>query len=119
MKKNESIVMPKHCKVIGNKDMEYISGGALTASGILGFISYMLSGLSISFGSNNNRVNTDTVGTFSQGSTSTSSYGGTSTSVSSSATHANVDTVSHGQYVNWGADFNLGGIFNALIRLFL
>lgn len=119
MKRMENIKMPHNYAAIADKELEYVDGGAMTAGGLLNFISYLLSGLSISFGSGNNHVNTDTVAVGSQASTSsTGGRGGVSTSVSSTAAHSNVDTVSRGDYFNWGANFNLGGIFSALVRLF-
>ena len=45
--------------------------------------------------------------------------GGVTTSVGSSSQHINVDSVSSGRYFNWGADFNLGSLFNAIVRLFM
>ena len=45
--------------------------------------------------------------------------GGVTTSVGSSSQHINVDSVSSGRYFNWGANFNLGGLFNAIVRLFM
>ncbi len=118
MKKMEKIKMPYSYTAIADKEMEYVDGGAVTAGGLLSFISYLLSGLSISFGSGNNHVNTDTVVVASQASTSaTTGRGGVITSVGSTAAHSNVDTISRGEYFNWGANFNIGGIFNALVRL--
>lgn len=118
MKKMEEIKMPYHYTAIADKEMECVDGGAVTTGGLLNFISYLLSGLSISFGSGNNHVNTDTVAVASQASTSaTTGRGGVVTSVASTAAHSNVDTVSRGDYFNWGANFNLGGIFSALVRL--
>ena len=120
MKKNDGIMMPDHYMVIGENEIQQIEGGAVTTWSLLNFISYMLSGLSVSFGSGNNHVNTDTVAVASQASTSASSgRGGVMTTVASTAAHSNVDTVSRGEYFNWGANFNLGGIFSALVRLFM
>ena len=113
MKKDHRMVMPHSYAPIDAAEMENISGGAVTVGSLFGFISYLLSGLSISFGTNRNRVNTDTTGSVSQATVST----GGPANVSATATHATVQTDTTGTYFNWGADFNLGGIFNALLRL--
>ncbi|OUQ34535.1 hypothetical protein [Faecalibacterium sp. An122] len=118
MKFNTELVVPHSCSVMGTQEMEQITGGALTTSGVLGFISYLLGGLDVSFGSKNSQVNTDTVATASQASTSSIGRRGSS-SVSAVATHSNVDTISSGRYFDWGASFNLGSLFNQLVRLFL
>lgn len=118
MKNMNGIVMPHNYSVIKEPEMEYISGGDLSLNGVLNFVSYLLSGLDISFGSKNSHVNTDTVASASQASTTSYGRGGSSV-VSAVATHSSVDTISSGQYFDWGASFNLGSFFNALIRLFL
>lgn len=118
MKTNNNLVMPHSYSVMGAQEMEQTTGGALTTSGILGFISYLLGGLDVSFGSKNSQVNTDTTATASQASTS-SAGGRGSSSVSAVATHSNVDTISSGRYFDWDASFNLGTLFTRLINLFL
>ena len=120
MKKNYNLVMPQQYTVIDVQEQRNITGGALSSYSVLGFISYLLSGLDVSFGSRNNQVVTDTVGSESHASTGTSmTSGGVTTSVGSSSQHINVDSVSSGRYFNWGADFNLGSLFNAIVRLFM
>lgn len=120
MKNMENIKMPHNYTAIARQELEYLDGGAVTTGSLLGFISYLLSGLNVSFGSGNNHLNTDTVAVGSHASTSaTTGRGGVTTSVYSSASHSNVDTISRGEYFNWGANFNLGGIFRALVNLFL
>lgn len=120
MKKNSSMVMPKQYTLVNVQEQQNITGGSVTGGSILGFISYLLSGLNISFGSRNNQVVTDTIGTESHASTGYSTTtGGVRTDVGSTSVHSNVDTVSTGNYFNWGANFNLGGLFNAIVRLFL
>ena len=47
MKKMEEIKMPYHYTAIADKEMECVDGGAVTTGGLLNFISYLLSGLSI------------------------------------------------------------------------
>lgn len=120
MKKNYNLVMPQQYTVVNAQEQQDITGGAVSSYSILGFISYLLSGLDVSFGSRNNQVVTDTVGSESHASTGTSmTSGGVTTSVGSSSQHINVDSVSSGRYFNWGADFNLGSLFNAIVRLFM
>lgn len=117
MKKNNSMVMPHSYMLVSECEMENINGGNLSFGGILNFISYLLGGLNISFGSSKNQLSTDTSATVSQA--TTGSVGGVhGTSVGASAVHTQVDTDSTGSYFNWDANFNLGRMFNALVGLF-
>ena len=115
MKKNQTIVMPNQYVSITENESIAISGGAVTPGSLLGFISYLLGGLNISFGSNKNQVNTDSTATVSY---ATTAVGG-SAQAGATATHTQIQTGISDTYFNWGANFNLGGLFNALIRLFL
>lgn len=118
MKNVDHLILPQCYSILNELEMEKTSGGALTTNGVLSFISYLLGGLDVSFGSKNSHVNTDTVATASQASTSSIGRRGSS-SVSAVATHSNVDTISSDRYFDWGASFNLGSLFNQLVRLFL
>lgn len=114
MKKNQTIVMPHQYVSITADEAKVISGGAVTAGSLLGFISYLLGGLNISFGSNKNQVSTDSTATTSH---ATTTVGGPA-QVGATATHTQIQTGINDTYFNWGANFNLGSFFNALIRLF-
>ena len=94
--------LPAHCTPLSQQDLSTVNGGG----SILSFISYLLSGFSINFGSGNNHDNYDTVVT----TDGRPGWGGTS--------HSNVDTVHSSSYGGWDASFNLGSFFNALLRLF-
>lgn len=114
MKNMENIKMPHNYTAIARQELEYLDGGAVTTGSLLGFISYLLGGLNVSFGSNKNQVSTDSTATVSH---ATTTVGGPA-QVGATATHTQVQTGINDTYFNWGANFNLGGFFNALIRLF-
>lgn len=106
MKKNTSLTMPARYSMVESKDCTEITGGS-SSNAILSFISYLLGGFNISFGSNNRHTNSDTITTV-DGNRTGSGY----------VTHSNVDNITSNQYNGWSANFNLGGLFNALVRLF-
>ncbi len=97
--KHTGLHMPAHYASIEEESLSTINGGG----SILSFISYILSGFRINFGSGSNHTNTDAT---------------VSTSGSGSVQHINVDTTQSTDYGNWSASFNLGSLFNALVRLF-
>ena len=114
MKKNQTIVMPSQYVSISEKESAVISGGAVTTGSLLGFISYLLGGLDVSFGSNKNQISADSTSTTSQ---ATTTMGGPA-QVGATATHTQFQTGISDTYFSWGASFNLGSFFNALLRLF-
>lgn len=118
MENKNDIVMPRNYSAIEDFEMQQVIGGAASLYSILNFISVLLSGFDISFGSQNSHVNTDTAATASQASTGSSGRTDAS-SVSAVATHSTVDTITSGQFFDWTASFNLSNIFNALSQLFL
>lgn len=103
MKKYTNLTLPAQYDLVDAKDCADVTGGG----SFLSFISYLLSGFNLSFGSNNRHSNSDTI-------TSVD----TSRTSSGYVVHSNVDNITSSQYGGWSANFNLGGLFNALIRLF-
>lgn len=103
MKQRHEFTMPAHYSVIESSETSAITGGG----SILGFIAYLLGGFNVSFGSNNRHSNSDTI-TSVDGQRTSSGY----------VVHSNVDNITRNQYGGWSANFNLGGLFNALVRLF-
>lgn len=101
--KHANLMMPASYSVVENSESANITGGG----SVLGFISYLLSGFNISFGSNNRHTNSDTITSVDSARTS-SGY----------VVHSNVDNITSSQYGGWSANFNLGGLFSALLRLF-
>ncbi|MBU3819862.1 MAG: hypothetical protein H9864_05770 [Candidatus Faecalibacterium intestinavium] len=118
MENRNGIVMPRHYSVISGEEKERIAGGAVDLVSILNLISYILSGLNISFGTNN-YVNSDNVTTTTQ--STTTGIGGTTVlnPGSTTQTQSTVDSDSSGRYFNITGSLNLGGIFEAIADMFL
>lgn len=104
MKQHNTLMMPARCSMVESHESFDITGGS---NAILNFISYILGGFNVSFGSNNRHSNSDTI-TSVDGSRTSSGY----------VVHSNVDNITRNQYGGWSANFNLGGLFSALVRLF-
>lgn len=128
MKNISKLNLPHDYTALNSDEAARVNGGC--TSGIISLISYLLGGLDLSFGSNQSNVSTDTTGVASKAtvtsvSTSTgttaSGRGGkaTSSSVTSVATHANVNTGTQGNYVKWDANFNLGELFTHILGAFI
>lgn len=120
MNKNKGIVFPHQYTSITGDGMESVSGGvSISLTGLLDFITYLLGGLDLSFGSKNSQVNTDTYATATQASSSAvAGRGAGSKGVSTIATHSNVDTATSGRYMDIDANFNLGSFFSAFLNIF-
>lgn len=103
MKKHTDLTLPAQYALMNDQDCSNVTGGG----SFLSFISYLLGGFNISFGSNNRHSNSDTI-------TSVDGY----RTGSGYVVHSNVDNVTSNQYGGWSANFNLGSLFNALARLF-
>lgn len=117
MENRNGIVMPRHYSVISGEEEERIAGGAVDLVSILNLISYILSGLDISFGVNN-YVNKDNISTTTQ----TSGTAGGAAALNPGATtqtQSTVDSDSSGRYFNVTGSLNLGGIFEAIADMFL
>lgn len=106
MKQRNTLMMPARYSMVESQESFDITGGG-SGSAILNFISYILGGFNVSFGSNNRHSNSDTI-TAVDGYRTSSGY----------VTHSNVDNITQNQYGGWSANFNLGGLFSALVRLF-
>ncbi len=118
-KATNKIVMPASYTPVCQEEMENLTGG-VSLSSILDFFSYILGGLDISFGRQQNNVNTQTTATASQASTGVSTASGYSgSSVSAVATRTEVTTGTQGSYFDWDANFNLGDLFERVVSLFL
>ena len=101
--KYSGLNLPAHCTLIQEEELSTVSGG-----GLLSFISYLLSGFRINFGSDGRHDNVDTIVTAS----------GSQSGRGSATVHTNVDTIRSSSYGGWDASFNLGSLFNALVSLF-